>query len=149
MATQHFTAQDLINNTDIIQPIFAYERIQKDVQWFKTMIYGVAISDFNTATDMAELRKDIEMFNPKLRLTTLSRWVTPRENRIRKIHRSVILSFDNEEMHQWSLRGKLFVNGIPCHTRDFKETYYYYSSSSISACSPRAGTDNIHVCAPL
>jgi hypothetical protein len=27
--------------------------------------------------------------------------------------------------------------------------YYYYSSSSISACSPRAGTDNIHVCAPL
>jgi hypothetical protein len=32
VATQHFTAQDLINNTDIIQPIFAYERIQKDVQ---------------------------------------------------------------------------------------------------------------------
>jgi hypothetical protein len=27
--------------------------------------------------------------------------------------------------------------------------YYYSSSSSISACSPRAGTDNIHVCAPL
>jgi hypothetical protein len=24
--------------------------------------------------------------------------------------------------------------------------YYYYYSSSISACSPRAGTDNIHVC---
>jgi hypothetical protein len=31
VATQHFTAQDLINNIDIIQPIFAYERIQKDV----------------------------------------------------------------------------------------------------------------------
>jgi hypothetical protein len=27
------------------------------------------------------------------------RWVIPRENRIRKMHRSVILSFDNEEMH--------------------------------------------------
>jgi hypothetical protein len=27
--------------------------------------------------------------------------------------------------------------------------YYYYYSSSTSACSPRAGTDNIHVCAPL
>jgi hypothetical protein len=27
--------------------------------------------------------------------------------------------------------------------------YYYYYYSSISACSPRAGTDNIHVCAPL
>jgi hypothetical protein len=26
--------------------------------------------------------------------------------------------------------------------------YYYYSSSSISACSPRAGTNNVHVCAP-
>jgi hypothetical protein len=86
------------------------------------MIHRVAISDFDTATSMAELRKDIEMFNPKLRLTTLSRWVTPRENRIRKMHRSVVLSFDNEEMHQWSLRGKLFVGRISCHTRDFKET---------------------------
>jgi hypothetical protein len=63
------------------------------------MIHGVAISDFNIVTGMAELRKDIEMFNPKLRLATLSRWVTPRENRIRKMHGSVVLLFDNEEMH--------------------------------------------------
>jgi hypothetical protein len=27
--------------------------------------------------------------------------------------------------------------------------YYYYYYSSISACSPRAGTDNIHICASL
>jgi hypothetical protein len=26
---------------------------------------------------------------------------------------------------------------------------YYYYYSSISACSPRAGTDNIHICASL
>jgi hypothetical protein len=86
------------------------------------MVHGVAISDFDTAIGMAELRKDIEMFNPKLRLATLSRWVIFRENRIGKMHRSVMLSFDNEEMHQWSLRDKLFVNKISCHTRDFKET---------------------------
>jgi hypothetical protein len=86
------------------------------------MVHGVAISDFDTVTGMAELRKDIEMFNPKLRLATLSRWVTFRENRIGKMYGSVVLSFDNEEMHQWSLRGKLFVSGVPCHTRDFKET---------------------------
>jgi hypothetical protein len=83
------------------------------------MVYGVAISDFDTATGMTELRKDIEMFNPKLRLTILSRWITPKENRIRKMHGSVMLSFDNEEMYQWSLRGKFFVSGVPCHTRDF------------------------------
>jgi hypothetical protein len=122
VATQHFTAQDLMNNTDVIQSTFAYERIQKDVQWFKTMVHGVAISDFDSATGMAELQKDIEMFNPRLRLATLPRWVTPRANRIGKMHGSVVLSFDNEEMHQWSLRGKLFVGGVPCHTRDFKET---------------------------
>jgi hypothetical protein len=86
------------------------------------MVYGVVISDFDTATSMAELRKDIEMFNPKLRLAILPRWITLRENRIGKMHGSVMLSFDNEEMHQWSPRGKLFVNRVPCHTRDFKET---------------------------
>jgi hypothetical protein len=62
------------------------------------MVHGIAISDFNIITGIAELRKDIEMFNPKLRLTILPRRVIPRENRIRKMHRSVILSFDNEEM---------------------------------------------------
>jgi hypothetical protein len=63
------------------------------------MVHGIAISDFDTVTGMAELRKDIEIFNPKIRLATLSRWVIPRENRIRKMHRSVMLSFDNEKMH--------------------------------------------------
>jgi hypothetical protein len=33
-----------------------------------------------------------------------------------------MLSFDNKEMHQWSLRDKFFVGEIPYHTRDFKET---------------------------
>jgi hypothetical protein len=122
VATQHFSAQDLMKNTDVIQSTFAYQRIQKDVQWFKTMVHEIAISDFDTATDMAELQKDIEMFNPKLRLTTLPRWVTPKISRIGKIHGSVVLSFDNEKMHQWSLRGKFFVGGTNCHTRNFKET---------------------------
>jgi hypothetical protein len=86
------------------------------------MVYRVAISDFNTVTGMAELRKDIEIFNPKFRLTILSRWVIPRENRIGKMYESVVLSFDNEKMHQWSLKGKFFVGKVLCHTRDFKET---------------------------
>jgi hypothetical protein len=64
------------------------------------MVHGVAISDFDTATGMAELRKDIEMFNPKLRLATLPRWITFKENRIGKMHGSVVLSFDNKEMYQ-------------------------------------------------
>jgi hypothetical protein len=55
VATQHFSAQNLMNNTDVIQSTFAYERIQKDVQWFKTMVHGVAISDFDTVTGMTEL----------------------------------------------------------------------------------------------
>jgi hypothetical protein len=33
--------------------------------------------------------------------------------------------------------------------RHMKRDYYYYYYTSISACSPGAGTDNIHVCAPL
>jgi hypothetical protein len=86
------------------------------------MVHGVAISDFDTAIGMAELQKDIEMFNPRLRLVILPRWVISRTSRIGKMHGSVVLSFDNEEMYQWSLRGKLFVGGVPCHTRDFKET---------------------------
>jgi hypothetical protein len=63
------------------------------------MIYKIAISDFDTAISMTELQKDIEMFNPKLRLATLPRWVIFRVSRIGKIHGLVVLLFDNEEMH--------------------------------------------------
>jgi hypothetical protein len=63
------------------------------------MVYRVGISDFNIITNMAKLRKDIEIFNPKLRLTILFRWVIFRENRIKKMHESIVLSFDNKEMH--------------------------------------------------
>jgi hypothetical protein len=62
------------------------------------------------------------MFNPKLRLVTLPRWVISKENRIGKMHGSVILLFDNEEMHQMSFRGKFFVGGANCYTRNFRET---------------------------
>jgi hypothetical protein len=63
------------------------------------MVYGVGISDFNIIISMAKLRKDIEMFNPKLRLAILFRWVIVRENSIRKMHESIMLLFDNKEMH--------------------------------------------------
>jgi hypothetical protein len=63
------------------------------------MVHGVAISDFDTAIGMAELQKDIEMFNPKLRLAILSRWILSKISRIGKMHELVVLSFDNEEMH--------------------------------------------------
>jgi hypothetical protein len=86
------------------------------------MIHGVAISDFDTITGMAELQKDIELFNPKLRLATLPRWISPKASRINKMHGSVMLSFDNKKMHQWSLRDKLFVSEVPCHMREFKKT---------------------------
>jgi len=122
VATQHFTAQDIVNNADIIQSTFGYERIQKDVQWFKTMVHGIAISDFDTATGMQDLQKEVELYNPRLQLATLPRWVTTRESRAGKMHGSVVLSFDNEEMHQMSLRGKLFIGGASCHTRNFRET---------------------------
>jgi hypothetical protein len=99
IVTLRFTAQDLLKHREIIQSIFECERMQKDVQWFKTMVHGVAISDFDTATGMAELQKDIELFNPKLRLAILPRWVSLRVSRIGKMHGLVVLSFDNEEMH--------------------------------------------------
>jgi hypothetical protein len=63
------------------------------------MVHRIAISDFDTSIGMLELQKNIEIFNPKLRLAILPHWVTPKASRIGKMHGSVVLSFDNEEMH--------------------------------------------------
>jgi hypothetical protein len=63
------------------------------------MVHRIAISDFDTAIDMTELQKDIEIFNPKLRLAILPRWIISKVSRIGKMHGLVVLLFDNEEMH--------------------------------------------------
>jgi hypothetical protein len=63
------------------------------------MVHGIAISDFDTAIGITKLQKDIEIFNPKLRLAILPRWVLFKASRISKMHGLVMLSFDNEKMH--------------------------------------------------
>jgi hypothetical protein len=51
------------------------------------MVHGVAISDFDTITNITELQKDIEMFNPKLRLTTVEEWAKPPNHKERRVAR--------------------------------------------------------------
>jgi hypothetical protein len=45
--------------------------------------------------------------------------------------------------------GRIKVSGLVFSEEPMGVNYYYYYYSSISACSPRAGTNNIHICAPL
>jgi hypothetical protein len=52
-------------------------------------------------TSIIKLQKDIEMFNPKLRLATLPRWVLFKASRIGKMHGLVMLSFDNKVDISW------------------------------------------------
>jgi hypothetical protein len=73
VTNEKYTAQDLIDNTDIIRPIFESDRIQKDIQWFKTMIYRIPIEPFNKTEGMEALRKDIELYNPGFRLAATPR----------------------------------------------------------------------------
>jgi len=80
--------------------------------------YGVATSDFEHGYWHIRVIKDIEMFQSEASISHITSMSTPRENRIGKMHGSVVLSFNNKEMHQISLRDKLFVSGVNCHTRN-------------------------------
>ena len=73
VTNERYTAQDLIDNTDIIRFIFEYDRIQNDIQWFKTVIHGISIKPFNKIVGTKALRKDIELYNPGFRLATIPR----------------------------------------------------------------------------
>jgi hypothetical protein len=44
---------------------------------------------------------------------------------------------------------KIMIHRVAISDFNTAYYYYYYYYSSISACSPRAGTNNIYVCAPL
>jgi hypothetical protein len=71
---------------------------------------------------MEALRKDIEVYNPGFRLAVTSRWITNAEARNTKFYGSVVISFDDFDMHRKPLRHKLWIGGVNCYTCEFKET---------------------------
>ena len=52
VTNQGYTAEQLITNEEIIKQHFDYTRCQIDTQWFKTIIHGVSIEDFDRENGM-------------------------------------------------------------------------------------------------
>jgi hypothetical protein len=122
VTNEGYTAQDLIDNTDVIRPMFECKRIQKDVQWFKTVVQGVPVGPFNVIGGMEVLKRDIELYNPELCLDASPKWILSVGARNTEIHGSVVISFDDYGRYRRSLRHRPWAGGVNCSTREFKDT---------------------------
>ena len=62
------------------------------------MIYIVLIRPFSTDDGLYLLGQEIETFNPKMKLMKIPQWLSSEENRVNKLHKSVVVQLKDQEI---------------------------------------------------
>ena len=69
--------------------------MEKAVKWSKLVIYGILITLFSIDDGLYLLKKEIETFNPEVKLLKNPRWLTLKENKQNKRHASIAIIVKN------------------------------------------------------
>ncbi|KAL0630255.1 hypothetical protein Q9L58_010898 [Maublancomyces gigas] len=82
--------------------------VNKQETWYKLTVHGVSLETYpDTATGMADLKKEIEFSNRDLHIITEPRYLTHPDKRQGKLHSSVVVSITDKEMY-----NKMTKNGV-------------------------------------
>ena len=76
------------------------------------MIYIVLIRLFSTDDGLYFLGQEIEIFNPGIKLMKTPQYLSSEENRVNKLHRSVVVQLKDQEMVEKAIKFRLFLGGI-------------------------------------
>ena len=101
--------------------------VEADQQWAKFKLHGISIEQFSGEDGMRRLRKEIETFNPNVRLTVEPRWLTRPETRATKAFSSVVVAV-NDAASKKALRKGIYVLG------QFRKTDLYFMSRPTDQC---------------
>lgn len=119
--SEKYTAEALLAQKAIWEHVFDAKTIKKDVKWHKIAIHGLETEIFNTETGMEQLKSELELFNPGVKLITTPMWMSTRENRSMKRHASAILAFGSEKEATKQLSKRLLAAGSTYRTSDYRD----------------------------
>ena len=74
--TSSFSADYLLEKQSIWEHLVTFQSAQKDEPWYKVVLHGIPISDFNTPTGMALVTEEIKTFNKGLNSIGTPYWLT-------------------------------------------------------------------------
>jgi hypothetical protein len=74
--TEEFDATLLQDHEVILEKFFQFESSKIDAKWCKILVHDIPIAEFSSNNGMELLQKEIETFNPKLKLAVKPRRIT-------------------------------------------------------------------------
>jgi hypothetical protein len=95
-----------------VLPLVTY--LKKGEPWYKVIVHGIPIREFNTEDGMDLVISEIKTFNKGLEPIGRPYWATPREKRDSGLVQkgSVIVAFPTEEQANRAIKNKLYIAGI-------------------------------------
>jgi hypothetical protein len=110
ITTDDFNAALLQNYEEVLAKFFQFKSSKIDAIWYKILIHDVPIAEFALISGMELLQKEIEIFNPELKLAIKPRWIfTERIRNSGKIYITAVITFDNEQMVKLVMARKIFL----------------------------------------
>lgn len=113
--TDQFDADFLLANKAIWEALLPIQRAAKDESWYKVVIHGLPIKDFNTEEGLLLIHDEIKTFNG---LTTVGTpfWLTHESKRNSQLFGSIVVSFSNEADYKKALTKRMNIAGLGLRT---------------------------------
>jgi hypothetical protein len=131
VTTPDFNSDFLLENLAIIKGVLPLTiGLQKGEPWYKVIIHGLPIKDFNTIDGMDLVLSEIKTFNKGLEPVGKPYWLIPKERQSSDLVRtgSVVVSFPTEAQAIKAIKSRLIIAGISA------KVVKYRSYSSTTQC---------------
>jgi hypothetical protein len=95
--------------------------LKKGEPWYKVIVHGIPIREFNTEDGMDLVVSEIKTFNKGLEPIGRPYWATPKEKRDSGVQKgSVIVAFPTEEQANRAIKNRLYIAGISARVAKFR-----------------------------
>lgn len=114
-ATSAFSADYLIEKQDIWKRIIPHKTLHKESTWYKVVIHGVPLTDFDSPDGLKGdlVKQEIKTFNKGLNPLGNPYWLTSYEKRHSGTIRagSIVVAFNIESEANRAIRNRLYIAG--------------------------------------
>jgi hypothetical protein len=120
--TPSFSADFLIEKRGIWDHLIQFKSIQRTTPWYKVVVHGIPIADFNNVKGMELVKEEIRIFNQGLYPIGTPYWLTSAEDRQVLRTGSVVVAFATNEEAKRAIRSRLYIAGISARVVKLRET---------------------------
>ena len=75
------------------------------------MVHGVPIEPFSMDEGLSLLKKEIETYNPELKLLKKPIWLSSQDKRQVNKHASILITVENARQAQLAIEKRLYITG--------------------------------------